>query len=255
MATRCSRLQPGAGRWSTRSMRSPSWARSPQTSWRERSLGACSKPRRFRAALPTGGIATVTHFCTDNRRFWPLRREPPPRIGHLTWVKQMGLGSAGDAHGASSGAGGTAMRLITAAFTLVIIVCVAAFGAILSQKTSDPVAAASAPAAPADPIRTVVTLMDESNAPPPAGPADATTAAAALVTAQAAPARAPIPAATAVPAAASAPPATSSCPGNPNALGVSRVVEIDTTGGPQFGFEHFKSHDFLRPGEVVLTFD
>jgi peptidoglycan/xylan/chitin deacetylase (PgdA/CDA1 family) len=33
------------------------------------------------------------------------------------------------------------------------------------------------------------------------------------------------------------------------------VVEIDTTGGPGFGFEHFKSHDFLRPGEVVLTFD
>src|SRR6266511_4221697 len=33
---------------------------------------------------------------------------------------------------------------------------------------------------------------------------------------------------------------------NPNALGVARVVEIDTTGGPGFGFEHFKSHDFLR---------
>jgi len=46
-----------------------------------------------------------------------------------------------------------------------------------------------------------------------------------------------------------------SCPGNPNALGVSRTVEIDTTGGPGFGFEHFKNHDFLRPGEVVLTFD
>jgi peptidoglycan-N-acetylglucosamine deacetylase len=45
------------------------------------------------------------------------------------------------------------------------------------------------------------------------------------------------------------------CPGNPNALGVARVVEIDTTGGPGFGFEHFRDHDFLRPGEVVLTFD
>jgi peptidoglycan-N-acetylglucosamine deacetylase len=33
------------------------------------------------------------------------------------------------------------------------------------------------------------------------------------------------------------------------------MVEIDTTGGPGFGFEHFKSHDFLREGEVVLTFD
>ena len=42
---------------------------------------------------------------------------------------------------------------------------------------------------------------------------------------------------------------------NPNALGVSRTVEIDTTGGPGFGFEHFKQHDFLRNNEVVLTFD
>ncbi len=52
---------------------------------------------------------------------------------------------------------------------------------------------------------------------------------------------------------AAAPPAT--CPGNPDALGVSRVVEIDTTGGPGFGFEQFKAHDFLNAGEVVLTFD
>ncbi len=42
---------------------------------------------------------------------------------------------------------------------------------------------------------------------------------------------------------------------NPNALGVSRVVEIDTTGGPGFGFQHYKSYDFLEPKEVVLTFD
>src|ERR1700712_2623731 len=42
---------------------------------------------------------------------------------------------------------------------------------------------------------------------------------------------------------------------NPNALGVSRTVEIDTTGGPGFGFEHFRQLDFLRDHEVVLTFD
>lgn len=42
---------------------------------------------------------------------------------------------------------------------------------------------------------------------------------------------------------------------NPNALGVARTVEIDTTGGPGFGFEHFKQHDFLRNNEVILTFD
>src|SRR5437763_12013885 len=48
--------------------------------------------------------------------------------------------------------------------------------------------------------------------------------------------------------------ATTGCP-KPTALGISRIVEVDTTGGPGFGFEHFKEHDFLRPKEVVLTFD
>jgi peptidoglycan/xylan/chitin deacetylase (PgdA/CDA1 family) len=42
---------------------------------------------------------------------------------------------------------------------------------------------------------------------------------------------------------------------NPDALGVSRVVEVDTTGGPGFGFENFKQLDFLADKEVVLTFD
>src|SRR5262249_11804307 len=59
--------------------------------------------------------------------------------------------------------------------------------------------------------------------------------------------------ANAVPAASQSQTPTSQ--GNPNALGVSRVVEIDTTGGPGFGSEHFKGHDILRAGEVVLTFD
>jgi peptidoglycan/xylan/chitin deacetylase (PgdA/CDA1 family) len=48
--------------------------------------------------------------------------------------------------------------------------------------------------------------------------------------------------------------ANASC-NKPGALGISRVVEIDTTGGPGFGKEHFKMYDFLKPGEVVLTFD
>src|ERR1700730_1423622 len=42
---------------------------------------------------------------------------------------------------------------------------------------------------------------------------------------------------------------------NPNAMGVTRVVEIDTAGGPGFGSQHFKNYDFLRDHEVVLTFD
>jgi peptidoglycan/xylan/chitin deacetylase (PgdA/CDA1 family) len=45
------------------------------------------------------------------------------------------------------------------------------------------------------------------------------------------------------------------CNGAADALGVSRVVQIDTTGGPGFGFEHFKQLDFLKDKEVVLTFD
>ena len=32
-------------------------------------------------------------------------------------------------------------------------------------------------------------------------------------------------------------------------------MQIDTTGGPAFGTEHFKQYDFLRDKEVVLTFD
>lgn len=49
--------------------------------------------------------------------------------------------------------------------------------------------------------------------------------------------------------------AATACANNPAALGVARTVEIDTTSGPGFGFEHYKVHDFLEPKEVVLTFD
>lgn len=65
----------------------------------------------------------------------------------------------------------------------------------------------------------------------------------------------PAPAPAAMPAPPPAPAAAKSTCANPDALGVSRVVEIDTTGGPGFGFEHFKQLDFLRDKEVVLTFD
>jgi peptidoglycan/xylan/chitin deacetylase (PgdA/CDA1 family) len=55
----------------------------------------------------------------------------------------------------------------------------------------------------------------------------------------------------AMPVAAVKPPACA----NPTGMGIARTVEIDTTGGPGFGFQHFKTHDFLRDHEVVLTFD
>jgi peptidoglycan/xylan/chitin deacetylase (PgdA/CDA1 family) len=79
------------------------------------------------------------------------------------------------------------------------------------------------------------------NGPPPAAEAPAAAAPAAVPQPQMGP---------------SAPAAKATdCPGNPTPLGVSRVVEIDTTGGPGFGFQHYKMYDFLNPKEVVLTFD
>jgi peptidoglycan/xylan/chitin deacetylase (PgdA/CDA1 family) len=74
-------------------------------------------------------------------------------------------------------------------------------------------------------------------------------------------AKAPAPAAAEKAAQASAPAPTTYPPltkekcTNPNALGVERVVEIDTSSGPGFGFENFKAYDFLNDHEVVLTFD
>jgi peptidoglycan/xylan/chitin deacetylase (PgdA/CDA1 family) len=82
-------------------------------------------------------------------------------------------------------------------------------------------------------------LIPQRPAPPPA--------------AAPAPAASPAPAPAPVPAPA-ATPAKANC-ANPDAIGVARVVQIDTTGGPGFGFEHFKQFDFLRDKEVVLTFD
>ena len=50
--------------------------------------------------------------------------------------------------------------------------------------------------------------------------------------------------------AAPAPPQARAAPvqqkcANPDALGVGRVVEADTTGGPGFGFQQYKQLDFL----------
>ena len=115
---------------------------------------------------------------------------------------------------------------------------------------------------PADPVMTVaavtpVAMSDSAPASTPtaaAASAKPTTLAASTSTPAAAPAA---PAAVAQAPAASAPPAPTqpvAC-ANPNGLGLARTVQIDTTGGPGFGFEHFKTHDFLKPGEVVLTFD
>lgn len=68
----------------------------------------------------------------------------------------------------------------------------------------------------------------------------------------AAPSAAPMPA---QPAAEKRPAYTKPACNTPNALGVSRTVQIDTTGGPGLGMSQYRDYDFLQPGEVVLTFD
>ncbi len=113
-------------------------------------------------------------------------------------------------------------------------------------------------AAPLPPPPTTVAQAPQSAAPPKApvaAPAQAAATPPAAATAAQPPKAAPAAASAAFPALGPAPVSKPVACANPNAMGVSRVVEIDTTGGPGFGSQHFKSYDFLRDHEVVLTFD
>jgi peptidoglycan/xylan/chitin deacetylase (PgdA/CDA1 family) len=146
------------------------------------------------------------------------------------------------------------MRAGVIAAGLVVVALAASFGIVFAQKgvpwpvtamlpgATPPPAAQPETAMKAEPVRAVTSSIVVAAGPAPAAPSAA------------APPRAATPAAAPVP-----PPTPALAPlptcANPNALGVARVVEIDTTGGPGFGFEHFKQYDFLRNGEVVLTFD
>jgi peptidoglycan-N-acetylglucosamine deacetylase len=49
-------------------------------------------------------------------------------------------------------------------------------------------------------------------------------------------------------------PSQAECLSGTKALGLSRIVEVDTSSGPRFGFQ-YKENGFLEEGEVVLTFD
>jgi hypothetical protein len=49
--------------------------------------------------------------------------------------------------------------------------------------------------------------------------------------------------------------ANSVCESNPTALGVSRTVKIDTTGGRGFRPSQSSAYDFLEQKAVILTFD
>jgi len=103
----------------------------------------------------------------------------------------------------------------------------------------------SSPRADAAPPQTVAARKAEPlPAPAKLAPKDDVETTAAL--SKPAPAPAPVPAPQ---------PVRSATCANPDALGVSRIVVIDTTGGPGFGFLQYKQFDFLTDKEVVLTFD
>jgi len=158
-----------------------------------------------------------------------------------------------------------AMRVVVIVFAALITLGLAAFGVVAAQRAAGPdslialavhvispgqsnnaaPASQPVPAQAARPTTPVTQVPQTTSAAQPSAAAPTTLAQNATPPTTVAPAPAPTPpAAKAIPA----------CD-NPNALGLSRVVEIDTTGGPAFGTEHFKQYDFLRDKEVVLTFD
>ena len=164
------------------------------------------------------------------------------------------------------------MRVVGIVIAALLTLGLAAFGIVATQKASGPASlvalaahiisptqSASAPQAPVETSQAVANrivgapvIQVSDKITQPAATSAAPTLVAQNTTAAANPAPAPAPAAasgnssftTAIPA----------C-NNPNAIGLSRIVQIDTTGGPAFGTEHFKQYDFLRDKEVVLTFD
>ena len=153
------------------------------------------------------------------------------------------------------------------------ILGLAAFGIVSAQKApppsaevAKPVVAANAIRRPATPVQDIAQAqaaeLPQTAAVPAASPAASAAAPVRVAQDTTAPApqtqNAPAPkaAANSTSGAAAAAPTTTIPPCNkPDGMGLSRIVEIDTTGGPGFGFEHFKQYDFLRDKEVVLTFD
>ena len=159
------------------------------------------------------------------------------------------------------------MRFVISIVAALMIMGLAAFGIVSAQKMStarSQATASDSPATPApqaaptaarrhpvNPVSQVAETGAEAApaASAPAAPAPMRVAEATQTTPAATPSAAsaqpkPAPSATAIPA----------CD-KPGGMGLARIVEIDTTGGPGFGFEHFKQYDFLRDKEVVLTFD
>jgi len=157
------------------------------------------------------------------------------------------------------------MRFVVIIIAAWMSLGLAAFGVVSAQKAAAPTApttlvASLAPNTPAVPVRAPVSQIAQATAPIAAGaPGEATRLAQTTPTPGT---PTPNPATQNKPAVAAAAPSAAAAPASnipacdkPGGMGLSRIVEIDTTGGPGFGFEHFKQYDFLRDKEVVLTFD
>jgi peptidoglycan/xylan/chitin deacetylase (PgdA/CDA1 family) len=168
------------------------------------------------------------------------------------------------------------MRVVVVVIAALLTLGLAAFGIVAAQKASGPdsllalaahiISPAPSPNAQPTPAATnqVVTsrivqapVIQVSETTSAAAPAAPTLIAQNATTAAATPTNAPVPAPPPATASAASAPSQKGIPpcNNPDALGLSRVVEIDTTGGPAFGTEHFKQYDFLRDKEIVFTFD
>jgi peptidoglycan/xylan/chitin deacetylase (PgdA/CDA1 family) len=174
------------------------------------------------------------------------------------------------------------MRVVVVVVAALLTLGLAAFGVVVAQRANAPASSVlaslvtpSAPATRPSPVSAPVTQVAQatiSDAPQamPAEPATPTrlaqnAAPSGPVTPDrfqqnnppAGPATAAPQASGSAPAAQASATAAHAIPAcdKPNAIGLSRIVEIDTTGGPAFGTEHFKQYDFLRDHEVVLTFD
>ena len=169
------------------------------------------------------------------------------------------------------------MRFVISIVAALMVLGLAAFGVVSAQKMSatpsPATAVASAPQAAPAPVRrhpvnpvsqiaqtagesapapaaTPMRMAEATQATPPAppaapNPAPTRVAQASTPTPPAAQSAAPNAAAQPKPA-----PAATSIPpcDKPGGMGLARIVEIDTTGGPGFSFEHFKQYDFLPTG-------
>ena len=159
------------------------------------------------------------------------------------------------------------MRVVVVVFAALLTLGLAAFGVVAAQRANAPAASTAmaaqvAPAAPSarpTPVRAPVTDITQSQVAEAATPVAATDAPAAAPIRVAQNYAGPRPcsgsAAKRFRRCAPAPAKSAPACDKPDGMGLARTVEIDTTGGPAFGTEHFKQYDFLRDKEVVLTFD